>query len=112
MLAAAAEGRRRRRRCSTTPSPSSPPPTAPRSWPPHPAAKDFVTDAHAHCKFVGWTNLDPLLQATALAAEVDAGYVELSGSNAAAFVRSARALRVWERTLALSLPGVAVGAAR
>ncbi len=78
----------------------------------HPAAKDFLTNAHAHGKFVGWTNLEPLLQATALAAEVDAGYVELSGSNAAAFVRSARALRVWERTLALSLPGVAVGAAR
>ena len=25
-----------------------------RCWPPTPAAKDFVTDAHAHCKFIGY----------------------------------------------------------
>ena len=74
----------------------------------HPAAKDFLTDAHAHGKYIGWTNLDPLLDATGLDGQTDDGYVELNGSNAAEFVRSARALRVWERTLALSLPGVAV----
>ena len=72
----------------------------------HPAAKDFLTDAHAHGKFIGWTGLAPLLDATALTDKVDAGYVELTGANATGFVQAARALRVWERTLALSLPGV------
>ncbi len=72
----------------------------------HPAAKDFLTDAHAHGKFIGWTGLAPLLDATALTDKVDAGYVELTGANATDFVQAARALRVWERTLALSLPGV------
>jgi catalase len=42
------------RQCSTTRLSCSSPPRAPRPWPGTPAARDFVTDAYAHCKFIGY----------------------------------------------------------
>jgi catalase len=64
-----------------------------------PAAKDFVTDAHAHCKFIAHTpEAEALLVATGLDAEIDGGYVRLDGVRTArSFVTSCRSLRWWER---------------
>ncbi len=46
------------------------------------AAKDFVTDAHAHCKFIGHTS-EPqaLLDAAGVADLIDDGYVALDGDG-------------------------------
>ena len=66
-----------------------------------PAAKDFITDAHAHGKFVAYhpTAL-PLLEAAGVAAELDDGYVALGGRNAAAtFIERCRSVRYWERAM-------------
>lgn len=58
-----------------------------------PAAIDFVTDAHTHAKFVGYTP-----EAAALFDQVDDGYVELGGRGSARrLVERCRDLRYWER---------------
>ncbi|MCU1503907.1 MAG: kat [Ilumatobacteraceae bacterium] len=64
-----------------------------------PAAKDFVNDAHAHGKFIGYTpGAQPLFDATGLTALMDAGYVSLGGKAAPkSFVRTCAALRFWAR---------------
>jgi catalase len=65
-----------------------------------PAARDFITDAYAHCKFVGYTDdASPLLAATGLASALDEGFIELNG-NAADFVAQCRQLRHWPRAMA------------
>jgi len=62
------------------------------------AAKDFVNDAHAHCKFVGYTEAaQPLFDATGLSDEMDEGYHLLGDSSAEDFVAACRSLRHWER---------------
>ncbi|MGI8803988.1 MAG: catalase [Solirubrobacteraceae bacterium] len=63
------------------------------------AARDFVTDAYAHCKFIGCTAAAAeLFAATGLAPLMDAGFVELDGGGGpAAFLESCRALRHWDR---------------
>ena len=63
-----------------------------------PAAKDFVTDAHAHCKFVAYNGtLAPLLAAAGISG-TDDGYADLSTCGAAKrFVETCRALRHWVR---------------
>ncbi len=62
-------------------------------------AKDFVTDAHAHCKFVGYhPAAQPLLEAAGVAEHVDDGYVEIARRAAVAdFIARCRALRYWAR---------------
>jgi catalase len=69
-----------------------------------PAAHDFVSDAFAHCKLVGYTpGALALLEATGLAGKLDDGFVELrSGSAASGFLERCRALRHWERESCLS----------
>jgi catalase len=64
-----------------------------------PAAKDFVNDAHAHGKFIGFVAAaEPIFVATGLAELVDDGYVDLSGRNAARqFVKMCRTVRFWPR---------------
>src|SRR5690606_36891362 len=71
-----------------------------------PVAKDWVSDAHAHCKLVGCgPGADLLLAAAGIGAEVrDAGYVDLdpagkgaTRASAEAFVTACRQLRYWER---------------
>ena len=48
-----------------------------------PAAKDFVTDAHAHSKFVAYhPDAEPLLDAAGVVAELDDGYVALDSHSA------------------------------
>ena len=58
--------------------------TGPTALAAEPAAKDFVTDAHAHCKFIGHTAAAaPLLDAAGVADAMDDGYHQL-GTRATA----------------------------
>jgi catalase len=64
-----------------------------------PAARDFVTDAFAHKKFVGYVeDAAPLFAATGLAGMLDEGFVRLGdGASPGDFVATCRALRFWDR---------------
>ncbi|KTR83899.1 catalase [Novosphingobium barchaimii] len=63
------------------------------------ATKDFLTDAFAHCKFIGLgPGTDPLLAKTGLAADLDEGCLALaSAKDAKAFVAALGPLRFWAR---------------
>ena len=64
------------------------------------AAKDFVSDAHAHCKFVGHTpSAQVLFDAAGITPLMDAGYVQLDAKKSAAanFIKTCRQLRFWDR---------------
>jgi catalase len=66
----------------------------------HAAAKDFVNDAHAHCKFVGYgPGAQPLFDAAGLSELMDDGYVALDAkkSTATNFIKTCRQLRHWAR---------------
>ena len=67
----------------------------------NPAAKDFVTDAHAHSKFIAYTATSmPLFAAAGLSEDmIDGGYVAIDRTkkSAEAFVRACRSLRYWDR---------------
>jgi catalase len=69
------------------------------------AARDFVADAFAHCKFIGFTSgAVPLLQKAGVDPEADEGMIDLGGPNAVAgFVESCRKLRLWSREMAVKL---------
>jgi catalase len=61
-----------------------------------------VHDAHAHAKFIGFTDSSrPLLAAAGVAGSIDDGYMPL-GSKASftTFVERCRDLRYWPRQLA------------
>jgi len=62
-------------------------------------AKDFVSDAFAHCKFIGYAPpAQALFEAAGLAAGLDEGCVTLTAAkDAAAFVEACAALRHWPR---------------
>jgi catalase len=62
-------------------------------------AKDFLTDAFAHCKFIGLSpETDPLLVKTGLAADLDDGCIPLKGkADAKAFIAALAPLRFWAR---------------
>lgn len=63
-----------------------------------PEAKDFVTDAHAHMKFIGYTaGAAPLIDAARLKSVKDKGWIDLDKVSADAFLKSLRALRYWQR---------------
>ena len=68
----------------------------------NPAAHDFVHDAHAHAKFIGYTRSPrPLLDAAGVAASIDDGYVQLdTKASFTTFVERCRDLRYWPRQLA------------
>ena len=63
------------------------------------AAKDFVSDAFAHLKFVGYVEAAmPLFEKAGIAADMDDGFVPLDKSNGPAnFVAACRKLRMWKR---------------
>jgi catalase len=69
-----------------------------------PAARDFVTDAVAHCKFIGYTGgAAALLEAAGLPADPadsDDGFVSLAEYPVAEFIARCRRLRYWQRQLA------------
>ncbi|TYC51480.1 catalase [Rhodobacterales bacterium] len=64
-----------------------------------PPAKDFASDAFAHCKFIGYTGAaQALLKKAGVWEDLDDGCIDLSGKSAAAgFVKTCRNLRYWER---------------
>ena len=69
-----------------------------------PAARDFVADAFAHRKFIGYcAAAEPLLRKAGVLDERDAGFLPLDkADDAAAFVATCRKLRFWEREAALA----------
>ena len=62
-------------------------------------ARDFVSDAFAHLKFIAYTDAAmPLLEKAGVLADRDEGCVQLgSAQDAKAFVAACRKLRVWQR---------------
>ncbi len=62
-------------------------------------AKDFVTDAFAHCKFIAHTpTAATLLDAAGIAAQLDDGCIPLAGpADAQAFLDACQVLRYWAR---------------
>ena len=63
-----------------------------------PQAKDFVTDAHAHSKFIIYNEeAMPLIKEANLEDKMDAGYLSMLKADSDAIVRQLRALRFWER---------------
>ncbi|RUX19826.1 catalase [Mesorhizobium sp. M2A.F.Ca.ET.037.01.1.1] len=69
------------------------------------AAKDFVSDAFAHLKFIGFVaDAGPLLASAGVAADADEGLIELTGGDSArSFVEACRKLRLWAREGAVKL---------
>jgi len=66
-----------------------------------PTARDFVTDAYAHAKFVGYSaEAAALFEAAGLTALLDDGFVALEGSgDVDAFLERCVELRYWDRQL-------------
>lgn len=64
-----------------------------------PEARDFVTDAVAHDKYLAiGPDAEPLLDAAGVSDAKDEGFVDVSdAASADSFVRACRALRYWER---------------
>ena len=69
------------------------------------AARDFVADAFAHCKFIGFTSgAVPLLQKAGVDPEADEGLIALDDPKAVAgFIEACRKLRLWSREMAVKL---------
>ncbi|NKJ42218.1 catalase [Novosphingobium sp. SG720] len=69
------------------------------------AAKDFVTDAFAHCKFIGFSaQAETLLVAAGVAGLLDEACLPLDVTeDATAFITACRTLRYWPRELAVDL---------
>jgi catalase len=65
-----------------------------------PAARDFVTDAYAHCKFIGYAgDPGPLFEAAGLTGLMDDGFISLEEHSAAEFISRCARLRFWNRQL-------------
>ena len=64
-----------------------------------PAAKDFVSDAFAHCKFMACTpDAEPLLKKAGIAEDLDDGVFALrSRDDIGAFLKACGKLRYWQR---------------
>ncbi len=62
-------------------------------------AKDFVRDAFAHCKFIGYSReAIPLFEKAGLASDLDQACLSLgSKKDAENFLKACRALRFWNR---------------
>ena len=69
------------------------------------AAKDFVSDAFAHCKFIAiGADAKPLFESAGIADDLDEACLPLAKpADAKAFIEAARALRHWPRELAVDL---------
>ncbi len=86
----------------TTRTPCGPGERGPRALAALPAARDFVTDAYAHCKFIGYTgDAAPLFEAAGLSRLMDDGFVSLDEVAAAEFVSRCAQLRFWSRQLSV-----------
>ncbi len=62
-------------------------------------ALDFVSDAFAHCKFVGFNaDAKPLFDAAGIGNKLDEGFVPVAtAADASNFIATCRALRLWSR---------------
>ena len=69
------------------------------------AARDFVADAFAHCKFIGITAAAaPLLRKAGVEPDADEGLIDLGGQKAVEdFIAACRKLRLWSREMAVKL---------
>ncbi|MBB4184623.1 catalase [Sinorhizobium terangae] len=69
------------------------------------AARDFVADAFAHCKYIGYVEAAvPLLARVGITDALDEGTVSLGdGKSAEAFVKTLGSLRVWAREPSVKL---------
>ncbi|SDA92893.1 catalase [Sinorhizobium sp. NFACC03] len=69
------------------------------------AARDFVADAFAHCKFIGFSSQAlPLLARAGIESEMDEGLVALDAPKAIpAFIKACGKLRLWSRETAVKL---------
>jgi catalase len=74
------------------------------------AAKDFVSDAYGHLKFIAiGPDAIPLLSEARIPAQLDAGFVPMEkAKDATAFVETCRSLRFWSRELEVDLDSLAV----
>ena len=67
-----------------------------------PPARDFVTDAVAHAKFVGYTDAaTALFEAAGVASAIDEGFCDLRSATPDEFLETCRALRFFERANAV-----------
>jgi catalase len=68
-------------------------------------ARDFVADAFAHCKYIGYVDAaEPLLAKAAVLDDLDEGCVKLGAAkDIASFVAELGKLRVWARESAVKL---------
>ena len=68
-----------------------------------PVARDFVTDAFTHGKFIGYTgDAAPLFEAAGLAGDLDDGFADLGRLSAADFLSRCAQLRFWPRLAGLA----------
>jgi catalase len=68
-----------------------------------PAVRDFVADAYAHCKFVGYTgDASPLFEAAGLDGQIDDGFISLDENSAADFISRCAKLRFWPRQASIA----------
>ena len=67
------------------------------------AARDFVSDAFAHCKFIAFTPAAaPLFAKAGIEIDADEGMIPLDGGEAVdGFVEACRKLRLWSREMAV-----------
>lgn len=73
-------------------------------------AKDFVSDAYAHCKFIAYSPAALALFAEArISPQLDKGFVALDGAKSCKiFLQLCAQLRLWERELAVDADAAAV----
>jgi catalase len=69
------------------------------------AAKNFVSDAFAHCKFIGYSaDAQALFDKAGMAGQLDEGCMALArGKDVNAFIDTLRLLRFWDRELTVGL---------
>jgi catalase len=69
-------------------------------------AKDFVSDAYAHLKFIAYNDAaKPLLEKAGVANAMDSGFVRLNhAQDAANFLTTCGQLRVWDREPKVKMP--------
>lgn len=68
-------------------------------------ARDFVSDAFVHCKFIGYVETAlPLMQKAGIADSLDEGVIKLrAAGDVAAFIKVLGKLRVWGREPSVKL---------
>jgi catalase len=66
--------------------------------------RDFIADAYAHCKFIGFVDAARPLLAKAGIPETGQGLFELSAKDVSGFIGSLGRLRIWDREAKVKAP--------